>query len=62
MLTESEEMRKNLRRKMKRVLKFFDGKSQGKSLARERGEMKLGRVGEDLRERRESSNDQSFLG
>jgi len=26
MLTESEEMRKNLRRKMKRVLKFFDGK------------------------------------
>ena len=61
MLTESEEMRKNLRRKMKRVLKFFDGKSQGKS-QQERGEMKLGRVGEDLWERRESSNDQSLLG
>jgi hypothetical protein len=42
--------------------KIFWWKKLRKELARERGEVELGRINSDLRERRESSRDQSFLG
>lgn len=42
--------------------KIFWWKKLRKELARERGEVELGKISSDLRERRVSSKDQSFFG
>jgi len=42
--------------------KIFWWKKLRKEFARERGDVELGRISSDLRERRVSSKDQSFLG